>query len=187
MKRVRGLTLVELLVTLVLVALSASLVVGGIGQGGAIYARVAGDQGRIYEELMARTWLEQTIASAVAPVGAGQSFVGSARVLRLESFRPLLGSEGVATPLEWSGSAAGGLGYLEGEQSLQVAAMPGLVRFEYQDAQLTWHEEWPVGEAHGLPVRVRLVFDDDDDRLDIRVATRHAGDAGSDEATLDSE
>ena len=187
MKRARGLTLVELLVTLVLVALSASLVVGGIGQGGALYAKVSGDQGRIYEELMARAWLEQTIGAAVAPVGGGKSFVGSARSLRLESFRPLLGSEGVATALEWSGLAGGGLEYSEGEQAMQITALPVLQRFEYQDADLAWHEEWPVGDAPGLPVRLRLVFGAGDDRLDIRVLTRHAGDSGSDEATLDSE
>src|SRR5262245_46678960 len=122
----RGLTLVELLVTLVLVALTVSLVVGGIGQASALLGRVAQDQGEVYQELMAREWLRQTLSAAAAPLSGQTGFQGSPLELRLRSFRPLLGSEGVATEIAWSAAPRTGLVYAEGDQQLAVDTLPPL-------------------------------------------------------------
>lgn len=161
----RGLTLVELLVTLVLVALATSLVIGGIGQASALLGRVTADQGSGYEELMARTWLRQSIEAVVPQAGDQRSLVGGPGELRIQSFRPLLGSEGVATELAWRIGAQGALEYQEGDQAMQVGALPPMLRFEYQGADLAWHEEWPLDEDSGLPERVGIVFAGEEDRL----------------------
>ena len=185
--RARGLTLVELLVTFVLVALTVSLVVGGIGQASALLAHVAADQGEVYQELMARAWLRQTVAAAAAPATGQRSFAGSAQEMHLRSFRPLLGSEGIATDIVWSAAPGTGLIYAEGDQQMQITALPALSQFEYQDADKIWHNDWPPEEKSGLPERVRLVFADGDDRLDVRLITQTAPYFDSDEATFDRE
>lgn len=186
--RTRGLTLVELLVTIVLVALTVSLVIGGIGQGSALLARVSADQGEVYQELMARAWLRQTLATAATPATGQRGFEGSPEQLHLRTFRPLLGSEGIATDIVWRAAPQGGLEYVEGDQSIQVTALPALARFEYQDASLAWHGEWPVeDEETGLPERVRVVFADGGDRLDVALITQRAPFAHSDESMYDRE
>lgn len=188
-REVRGLTLVEMLVTLVLVSLVVALVTGGIGQGGAMLERVTRDQGTVYEELMARAWVRQTIGAAVAPDETRPGLRGDGGSLRLWSFRPLLASEGVATELDWNALPQGGLEYREGGQTIRIAALPPLARFEYQAADLAWHTQWPPADdtGGGLPLRVRLVFAGDDDRLDVTVLTRRTQAEDAEEAVYDSE
>ena len=185
--RMHGLTLIELLVTLVLVSLTVALVVGGIGQASGLLARVSADQGEVYQELMAREWLRQTIAAAAAPLSGQRGFEGTSEKLHLRSFRPLLGSEGVATEIEWSGAPRAGLVYAEGEQQLVVGALPALQRFEYQDEDSAWHEQWPPDEKGGLPRRVRIVFADGDDRLDVRLVTQVSPLLDAEETEFDRE
>jgi general secretion pathway protein J len=183
----RGLTLVELLVTLVLVALATSLVIGGIGQASALLGRVSADQGNVYQELMARTWLRQSIAAVVPQVGDQRNLVGGPGELRIQSFRPLLGAEGMATEIAWRIGTQGTLEYVEGDQAMQIGALPPALRFEYQDAGLAWHEEWPVDEESGLPERIGIVFADADDRLLVTPFAQKAPAVDPDEESADSE
>jgi hypothetical protein len=186
-QRARGLTLVELLVTIVLVALTVSLVVGGIGQGSALLARVATDQGEAYHELMARAWLRQTIAAAAPPLAGQSGIQGGAQELRLSTLRPLLGPEGIATNVVWRATTNGDLVYTEGDQTVQLDALPALARFEYQGSDLAWHSEWPAEDQQGLRERVRLVFEDADDRLDVAPLARHTEAAGTDDEEASDE
>jgi prepilin-type N-terminal cleavage/methylation domain-containing protein len=187
-RRACGLTLVELLVTLVLVSLAVALVTGGIGQASAMLARVTTNQGEVYEELMARAWLRQTIATAVTPAGTRFGLKGNELQLSLWSFRPLLGSEGPPTELAWRARSEGGLEYSEGDQAMTIAALPPLARFEYQDAQRAWHPQWPVEDKDSaLPVRVRVLFAGDDDPLDITVLTQRSESRSSADAAFDDE
>jgi hypothetical protein len=185
--RARGLTLVELLVTIILVALTVSLVVGGIGQASALLARVAQDQGEVYQELMARAWLRQTLASAVAPASAQTGLEGDGRELRLRSFRPLLGSEGIATDIAWSAAPRAGMLYAEGDQQMLVEGLPELQRIEYQDGARNWHDAWPPDKKGNLPQRIRLVFAGNDDLLEVEVVTQTTPYFNSDEALFDRE
>ena len=61
-----GFSLVEMLVVIVITALTATLVMQGIGQGLGMFRRVTADQGQAYHELMSRGWIRQTLATAVA-------------------------------------------------------------------------------------------------------------------------
>ena len=218
MKYARGLGLLELLVALLLVTLSASLVVQGIGQGLGMLRQVAADQGVAYHELMARAWLRESIGAAAANAGSGATaedeeeldvdqaideapaapdFAGSSTEFTMQSFRPLLGSEGIATPITWRAEPERGMRYIEGEQQVEVTALPALQRIEYQGSNGTWYNSWPPQERNTeatetpsspLPLRVRLVFPDDD-RLDVLLLARHSprADTEIDDAELDSE
>ena len=202
MRHARGLGLLELLVALVLVTLAATLVMAGIGQGLGLLQRTAADQGAAYHELMARAWLRESIAAVAAQASptAGDAedtedaalaadqrppppvFAGTTGVIEMQSFRPLLGAEGVATPIRWSADARQGLLYEEGDQQVLVDALPPLQRIEYQDAAGNWQPQWPPAEAQqrddaqpvsALPVRVRFEFPGDD-RLDVLLLARHS-------------
>ena len=107
--------------------------------------------------------------------------------MRFSSYRPLLGSEGVATRLGWS-VAGDALEYAEDTQSFRVDAMPQIAGFEYQDAELAWHDAWPAGEEGGLPERVAVVFAGAGaERLEIAVRTRRAPFMNADEAMYERE
>jgi hypothetical protein len=220
MKYARGLGLLELLVALLLVTLSASLVVQGIGQGLGMLRRVATDQGVAYHELMARAWLRESIGAAAASPGSGTTaedgeeqeppgdqaideapaapdFAGTSTEFTMQSFRPLLGSEGIATPITWRAEPERGMRYIEAEQQVEVTALPELQRIEYQGSNGSWYNSWPPPERNTeatetpsspLPLRVRLVFPGDD-RLDVLLLARHSprADTEIDDAELDSE
>ena len=185
-RRTTGLTLVEMLVVIVLTALTATLVMQGIGQGLGLFQRVAADQGQIYRELVSRLWIQQTLSTAVANTGERDEFIGEASTLQLKTFRPLLGSEGITTAILWSMRPDRGLDYQEGEQRVVVAALPGLLRFEYQDVETKWHPRWPADDSHALPERVRLVFDDGEE-LEIGLLTVRMALASSDDETSEDD
>ena len=218
MKHARGLGLLELLVALLLVTLSASLVVQGIGQGLGMLRRVAADQGVAYHELMARAWLRESIGAAAANPSPGAmaddteeptedqaigeapavpAFAGTSTEITMQSFRPLLGSEGTATAIIWRAEPQGGMRYIEGDQQVEVTTLPELQRIEYQGTDGSWYDSWPPQERNTeataaslplLPLRVRLVFPGDD-RLDVLLLARHSprADTATDDAELDRE
>jgi len=170
-RRSRGFTLLEMLVAILLVSLAAALVVQGIGQAMGLLARVAADQGEVYHELMARAWLRQSIAAAI-PAGADEAgFRGDGRGLQLQTFRPLLGAEGIPTAIGWEFDGGGGLNYIEGDQQMLVTALAPVARLAYEDGDGAWVAAWPAKDETGLPERVRLEFADGD-HLDILLVSR---------------
>lgn len=216
-RRARGLGLLELLVALVLITLASTLVMQGIGQGLGMLRRVATDQGVAYHELMARAWLRDSVAAAAAQAAMVTSdgleddevteqdvrpatpplpvFAGTNASLEMQSFRPLLGPEGVATPIRWSADPQQGLRYEEGDQQVLVDALPPLQRIEYQASDGSWQSQWPPAAspkadesvpASLLPVRVRFEFPGQD-RLDVLLLARHSARTVDDELEVDSE
>lgn len=217
MRTQRGLGLLELLVALVLVSLAAALVMQGVGQGLGMLRRVAADQGVVYHELMARAWLRESVAAAAGKVaGSGEIpeedetsdvpvdrpaappptvFAGTAAALEMQSFRPLLGAEGIATTIRWSADAQQGLRYEEGDQQVLVDALPPLQRIEYEGPDGVWQPQWPPADAlrggastptSVLPVRVRFEFADDD-RVDVLLLARRNADTGEDDMEAQDE
>ena len=213
----RGLGLLELLVALVLVTLASTLVMQGIGQGLGMLRRVAADQGVAYHELMARAWLRDSVSAAAAQAATVTSdgleedeaqeedgrpatppapvFAGTAASLEMQSFRPLLGPEGVATSIRWSADPQQGLRYEEGEQQVLVDALPPLQRIEYQAPDGSWQSQWPPATALRadesvpaslLPVRVRFEFPGED-RVDVLLLARHSARSLEEESGVESE
>lgn len=194
MKRMRGLGLLELLVAIVLLTLASTLVVQGIGQGLGLFARVSADQGEAYHTLMARGWVRQSIAAAVSGDGSAAVFRGTDTGLVLETYRPLLGPEGIPTRVAWDALRGDGLLYTEAEQAIGIPALPALQRIEYQAQDGEWLARWPPEDAApsveedtgeesappALPQRVRLVFADGE-RLDVTLLARRDAPPGMDE------
>ncbi len=178
----RGLTLVELLVVIVIVATTATLVVQGIGQGLALFQRVGTGQQALYRELMQHDWIRQTLAAAAPPAAGQSAFTGGARRILFTSFRPLLAPEGIPTAVEWSLLEDGALEYREQGQTVRLTLTRPILRFGYEDMAGSWHEQWPPAEADGPPRRVRLAAADED--FDIGVLTLGAG-AGDEAAHED--
>jgi len=205
----------------VLVTLASTLVMQGIGQGLGMLRRVAADQGTAYHELMARAWLRESVAAAAAQAATVTSdgseeegeveqarpaepprpvFAGTAATLDMQSFRPLLGAEGVATPIRWSADPQQGLRYEEDDQQVLVDALPPVQRISYQDGDGNWQPQWPPADApqpgaaqadalapaSDLPVRVRFEFADDDS-LDVLLLARHSARAEEDMAGAGEE
>lgn len=185
-RRGRGLTLVEMLVAILLLSFAAALVVQGIGQGLALLRRVAADQGEVYHELMAQAWLRQTVAAATFSLAGGEGLQGDARRLRLHTFRPLLGPEGIVAGIDWEADARGVLHYLEGEQQFPLEALPPLERIEYRDGDGNWYPQWPPEDSAMLPERVRFVFAANE-YLDVGVRTQRVPLLRDDELMLDDE
>lgn len=170
-RRAGGLTLVEMLVVLVIVGLTASLVIEGIGQGLGLMRRVGADQGDLYRELMGFGWVSQLVSAAAPNAQAQDGFEGNAGRLRLHTFRPLLGPEGVESVVELELDREGKLLYREGDQSMTLPLAGPVRAFAYQDATDRWYPKWPQDDERWLPERVRIEFDDGN-TLDIGVQTQ---------------
>lgn len=164
--KVRGFTLVEMLVTLALVALVTSL----LWQALATVAQLEGQLSRTRtlsnDDRLRRTWVVLALTGAMTgPQGDPIRFTG----------RPLRVSTYTSMP-PWPGSLGPELMLLELEgisdgQRL-IARRPGTDtpmelwrwaggdgRFDYLDAAGNWHEVWPppnVTRAESLPAAVRL-------------------------------
>lgn len=164
--KVRGFTLVEMLVTLALVALVTSL----LWQALATVAQLEGQLSRTRtlsnDDRLRRTWVMLALTGAMTgPQGDPIRFTG----------RPLRVSTYTSMP-PWPGSLGPELMLLELEGNSDgqrlIARRPGNDtplelwrwaggdgRFDYLDAGGNWHEVWPppnVTRAEPLPAAVRL-------------------------------
>ena len=169
-----GLTLVELLVTLLLVSMLGTLLVQSIAFFAAHYERVQ----RVTRDA-ARTDLQQRwFASSVrglVPLGIpARRFAGGPAEFRGTTLLPLEAAAGLPVQVRWSiaageddrGRPAVVIGYAEnGGPHRRVLAQAGPLAFQYADAARTWHDRWPPpapeGDASGTgewtPSQVRLV------------------------------
>lgn len=147
-----GLTLVELLVTLVLVSMLGTLLVQSIAFFAAHYERVQ----RVARD-SARTDLQQRwFASSVqglVPLGIpARRFAGGPAEFRGTTLLPLEAAAGLPVQVHWSiaagqddrGLPASVVGYAEdGGPKRRVLAQAGPLAFQYADSAQTWHSRWP--------------------------------------------
>jgi prepilin-type N-terminal cleavage/methylation domain-containing protein len=164
--KARGFTLVEMLVTLAMVA----LVTGLLWQALATVAQIEGQLARTRtlsnDDQLRRAWVEQALTGTMTgPQGDPVRFSG--RAMRLSTY---------TTMPPWPGSLGPELMTLELERiddgQRLLARRPGSEvplelwrwaggegRFDYLDAVGNWHEIWPPpsdARAAPLPVAVRL-------------------------------
>lgn len=164
--KARGFTLVEMLVTLALVALVSSLLWQALATVAQLEGQLARTRTLSNDDQLRRAWVEQALTGAMTgPQGDPIRFTG--RAMRLSTY---------TTMPPWPGSLGPELMVLELERNdvgqRLIARRPGTElplelwrwaggdgRFDYLDAGGNWHEDWPppnATRAEPLPAAVRL-------------------------------
>ena len=175
--RSRGLTLVELLVTLLLVSLLGTLLVQSISFFAARYdavQRVAREAARAD---MQQRWFAASVRGLVPEGVPARRFEGGPASFQGTTLAPLEAPSGLPVVVRWRIAAAANgnsaVGYAEsGGPHRRVLARPRPLAFQYADAARAWHNRWPPeGTADGrraaradddvaeewIPSQVRLV------------------------------
>lgn len=163
---VRGLTLLELLVTLVIVAMAAALLSQAMMQISRLELQLEESGAEPQAQMVRREWLRSAVASGLPElIGRNTLFTGDAGSVSLESVEALeLFGAGVS-PLRIR------MASVAGQQQLQIlpprdaasldtpAPIPLLSwrgeagRIEYMDAEGRWQARWPADDSPELTRR----------------------------------
>ena len=161
-RRRHGLTLVELLVTLVLVSMLATLLVQSVGFFAARYEtvqRIARDAARTG---LRQQWFAASVHGLVPDGVEARRFEGAPTGFQGTTLAPLEAVAGLPVTVRWSiGAEPGGalaVGYSEdGGPRRRVLARTGPLAFRYADASGAWHDRWPPPRSpEWTPSQVRL-------------------------------
>ena len=170
-RRHAGLTLVELLVTLVLVSMLGTLLVQSITFFAAHYERVQRVARDAARADLQQTWFASSVQGLV-PLGIpARRFTGGPTEFRGTTLQPLEAAAGLPVQVRWSiaagqdnlGRPAAVVGYAEdGGPPRRVLARARPLAFQYADAAQAWHDRWPPESdqepsPEWTPSQVRLV------------------------------
>jgi prepilin-type N-terminal cleavage/methylation domain-containing protein len=165
-----GFTLVEVLITLILLAMVAAVVLGSLRQVIEARTRLRPYLDRSEETTLVASWFRQTIGALITDYDDGQHlFAGTAADISGLTTAPLIGPPGTPTAFRWSlkYDAAGEVTVLEyGErpsETIQIVRWVGHDgTFAYYGEDRKWHPTWPPLDADQsesiaqLPRLVRL-------------------------------
>jgi prepilin-type N-terminal cleavage/methylation domain-containing protein len=168
--RQSGFTLVEVLITLVLVSMVAAVAFGSLRQVFEARIRLGPYLDRSEQTTLLGGWFRQTIHALIADYDDGQHrFAGTATEISGLTASPLIAPPGTPIGFHWSlkYDAAGGVTALEyGErpsQTMQIVRWTGRDgAFAYYGEDQKWHADWPPSDADRsksvpqLPQMVRL-------------------------------
>lgn len=159
----RGFTLLEAMVTLVIIALVATLLMQSLAHVLAVRERVLRHERDARVAALHERWFRDSVAAAAADrPGEAPAFRGDASTvafLTLDAVRA-----GGAAPIAWRLVDANGgreVVYVEdGQRWPLVGSMFDGARFAYLDGAGRWHDAWPVADqpAAILPRAVRLTW-----------------------------
>lgn len=163
--KARGFTLVEMLVTLVLVALVSGLLWQALATVAQVERQLARTRTVSSDDQLRRAWIEQALAGTMAgPQGDPVRFSG--RQLQLSTYTTMppwpgsLGPELMTLELERSGNGQRLIARRAGvEAPLELWRWEGEAgRFDYLDASGSWHDAWPpAGNGTAvLPSAIRM-------------------------------
>lgn len=158
----RGFSLLEALVTLVIVALIVTLLMQALSQSLNLRARLVRHQGLAQVAMLQEQWFRESVGSAMPdlPDGLG-AMRGAADEIELVSLQPLNG-EGIAHVAWRLVPVPGGMALHYSDPDWpDMVVVPGPLReagFEYLGADGEWRDEWapPPGDEVALPRLVRL-------------------------------
>ncbi|HMO45614.1 MAG TPA: type II secretion system protein [Rubrivivax sp.] len=165
--KARGFTLVEMLVTLALVALVSSLLWQALATVARIEAQLARTRTLSNDEQLRRAWVEQALSGVMTgPQGDPLRFSGSA--MQISSYTTMppwpgsLGPELMRLEIERSGGGQRLIVRRPGTDApLELWRWAGAEgRFDYLDAAGRWHDAWPAPDAarpEPLPAAVRVL------------------------------
>jgi general secretion pathway protein J len=160
-----GMTLVELLVVLVIVALVGVVLMSGFERVLDIRLRLAAFLDGTEAPTLIADWFRGSVKAMVADSDTGRDrFSGRPRVLAALSLAPLNGAAGVPTRVTWEIVYETGAGrtYLryhnENDEPMTIASWPGNYGgFRYCGADLKCSDTWPVDrKSTQLPALIRL-------------------------------
>jgi prepilin-type N-terminal cleavage/methylation domain-containing protein len=165
-----GFTLVEVLVTLVLLSMVAAVVFGSLRQVLEARDRLRPYLDRSRETTLVSGWFRQTVQASIADYNQGKHrFVGTASAVSGLTASPLVGPAGTPTPFRWvmRYDPTRDLTALEYEESpkqtLRIAAWAGREgAFAYYAGEQIWQPAWPPSDPDQgksipqLPQLVRL-------------------------------
>ena len=143
-----GLTLLEMLVVFLLVALLSTLLIQGVGYFLGQYQAVQRFQGRVSAELTSYTWFSESVEAMIAYEQDAKAFRGEAFSFAGTSMQALAAEPGLPVEVSWSlvEDEAGEIQFHyqeEGQPVWRIPALAGAATFEYADADLIWHKSWP--------------------------------------------
>lgn len=171
----RGLTLVELIVTLLLVSLLGTLLVQSVSFFATRYETVQRVAREAARADMQQRWFVASVRGLVPEGVPARRFEGDPAAFQGTTLAPLEAPSGLPVVVRWhiAADGAGGtaVGYAEsGGPSRRVLARPQPLAFQYADAARAWHERWPPAPSAArtsaadqdaaeewIPSQVRLV------------------------------
>jgi prepilin-type N-terminal cleavage/methylation domain-containing protein len=164
--KARGFTLIEMLVTLAIVALLSGLLWQALATVAQLEGQLARTRTLSNDDQLRRAWVEQALAGTMTgPQGDPVRFSGGA--MRLSTYTTMppwpgsLGPELMVLDLERNGDGQRLIARRPGtELPLELWRWTGGEgRFDYLDASGNWHEVWPppiAARADPLPAAIRL-------------------------------
>lgn len=177
-RRAPGFTLMEVLVTLVLVSMVATILFEGLFQSGQIERRLERMQVHAQSTALRDVWLQQALEGLLAgQAETPERFVGTERDLRGQSTLPLsareLGPEWLSLSLRDSSEAAGtelvytSLGPEPADSASKAPLVlgqwsQGKLQWRYLDDAGQWRDAWPpvMERPRALPRAIALLHDD---------------------------
>ena len=175
----RGFTLMEMLVTLVLISFATMLMFQVLGSYRIANDRVRGQAGNIDRQALFQAWFRDSVHGLYA--APKLHFVGDPARFSATTLNPLYSPEGSPTPIAWSlrADAEGAAEIVYMENGVERWHLPlqggGEVEFAYFDAGWRETDAWPpkLGKVNpeALPAVVGLVrrFEDGDRPLLVAV------------------
>jgi prepilin-type N-terminal cleavage/methylation domain-containing protein len=165
-----GFTLVEVLVTLVLLSMVAAIVFGSLGQVLDARARLRPYLDKSEETALVAGWFRQTVQALIADYDTGKNrFAASANAFSGLTASPLLGPAGTPAAFTWALNydPASDLTFLEYREkpsdTVEIARWSGKdAVFSYYDQDGEWRRVWPPTDLSTsttviqLPQLVRL-------------------------------
>jgi len=171
--RARGFSLLEAMVTLVVLALVATLLMQSLAHVLSLRERLLRHERDARVQALHEQWFRDSVAAAVADLaGERPAFVGDATGMAFLSLDAL--RSGSAATVAWRVEEIDDrrkLVYVEGgEQWMLLGDGLRAGRFAYLDAGGHWHDAWPLEERPDevLPRAVRLDIEEADGTRDWR-------------------
>ena len=164
---VRGLTLLECLVVLVVTSLLSSLVIQGFGFFLGHYQRVTRIGQASALALRQQHWFVSTVQGMVPSLHDRRRFKGEGGGFAGVTLHPLAAQPGRPVKVRWSiDTREGGSSVVvyreEGAVEWTVLNLPEAgLSFQYADEAGRWYDHWPVDprSRQGIPSLLRLVSD----------------------------
>lgn len=159
--RARGFTLLEALVTLVIVALIVAALMQALTQTLAMRTTLIRYQRATRAAALQEMWFRESVGGAVADLHDGYGpLQGGARALEVPTLSPL--STGGLVRAEWRlDPVRGGVALVYRDPRVgDLVVLPGPLReasFQYMAADADWRSDWdPSADGDALPRAVRL-------------------------------